>query len=133
MLTHTTSIMEDQRKAIRPAIATEREPISSHEKFQNEVLRPILKMQNELLIAIFRHFMKKRKVKMNGMPKEKRDAWIAHSLSKDNRLRGMLLGTVIGQFTLQEWEGYRQDEGEIRRRITNLLTERLQSQANRLV
>lgn len=125
--------MNDPRKAIRPEVITEKEPISAPEKFQNEVLRPIIKMQNDLLVAIFRHFMDKRKVKLNGMSVEKRADWIAHSLRKDNRLRGMMLGAVIGQFTIEEYERYLHDEGEIRRRITNLLSERLQDQAKRLI
>ena len=125
--------MEDHRKRIRPVIHTEREPVSSHEKFQNDVLRPIIKMQNDLLLAIFRHFMKKRKVRIDGMSKQERADWISHSISRDNRLRGMMLGAIVGQFTLEEWKQYQLIEGEARRRITNLLTERLQSQANLLV
>jgi len=125
--------MTDSRKTIRPEVLTEREPSSAPEKFQNEVLRPIIKMQNDLLLAIFRHFMRKRKVKLNGMSAEKRADWIAHSLSKDNRLRGMMLGAVIGQFTIDEYERYLHDEGENRRRIANLVVQRLQNQGNRLV
>lgn len=125
--------MEDPKKSIRPIILTDKEPTSGPEKFQNEVLRPILKLQNDLLLEIFRHFMHKRRVQLNGMSREKRAAWIAHSLSNDNRLRGLLLGAVIGQFTMEEWSQYLIDEGENRRRIANLLTQRLQDQAGQLV
>ncbi len=125
--------MDEQRKAIRPEIHTMVEPENPAEKFQNEVLRPIMKMQNDLIVAIFRHFLRKRKVPFNGKSIEERKQWIAHSLSKDNRLRGMLLGAIIGHFTLEEYTFYLEQEGEMRRRITNLLTERLRSQMKELL
>ena len=124
---------DDARKQIRPAITLEKEPATAAEKFQNETLRPILKMQNELLLAIYRHFLARRKVRLAAKSKQDRLDWIAHSLTKDNRLRGMMLGAVIGHFTTAEWEYYQANEGEMRRRITSLLTQRLQDQVELLV
>jgi len=125
--------MQNPKQAIRPTIITEREAQGEAEKFQNNVLRPILKMQNKLLLSIYKHYLQKRRVRYDGMSKEQRLEWIAHSLQKDNRLRGILLGTVIGHFTIEEWERYQADEAELKRRITNLMTQRLQSQAGELV
>lgn len=125
--------MQHPKQSIRPKIATEKEAVSDAEKFQNEVLRPILKMQNDLLLAIYQHYLQKRKVKYESMSKEQRLAWITQSLQKDSRLRGVLLGSTIGHFTLEEWEIYRQDEAELKRRIINLMTQRLQSQASYFV
>ena len=42
------------RTSIRPTLTFEKEAESEFEKFQNEVLRPILKLQNDLLIEIGR-------------------------------------------------------------------------------
>lgn len=125
--------MQDLKPSIRPTIDTAREAQSDAEKFQNEVLRPILKMQNDLLLAIFKHFLEKRKVKFAGMSNEQRLDWIAHSLRQDNRLRGILLGTVIGHFTLEEWAIFQSDESEFRKRITEMMTKRLQDQVGLLV
>ncbi len=125
--------MQDLRQTIRPEIITERAAQGEAEKFQNDVLRPILKMQNDLLLAVYKHYLRKRKVKYEGMSKEQRLAWIEQSLQKDNRLRGVLLGTVVGQFTLDEWHAYSADESELKRRIFNLMTQRLQSQAKLLL
>ncbi len=124
--------MECNKISIRPAIVTEKTAESAAEQFQNEVLRPILKLQNDLLLAIFKHFLVKRKVKFNGMSKEKRLEWIAHSLRQDNRLRGLLLGTVIGHFTIEEWNIFEKDEAEFRRRIFDMMTKRLQDQVETL-
>ena len=58
---------------------------------------------------------------------------IEQSVSKDNRLRGLLLGMVIGHFTEEEFQQFVDMEGEVRRRITNLITQRLQSQMKALL
>ena len=121
------------RVAIRPEITTEDTASSEAEQFQNRVLRPIIKMQNELILSIYKHFLAKRKVKFSGMSIEKRAQWIETSVTKDNRLRGILLGMVIGQFTENELGQFIEMEGEIRRRITNLITQRLQSQMKALL
>ncbi|MEN0006397.1 MAG: hypothetical protein AAF798_19750 [Bacteroidota bacterium] len=120
--------MNDQRKTIRPTIPTIMESPSAMEQFQNQCLRPILKLQNELLIAIVRHYLEKRKIDLAKMEETKKVQQLTHSISKDGRMRGLLFGAVVGQFTLEEWETYRTQEGECNRRITQLLTQRLVSQ-----
>jgi hypothetical protein len=102
------------------------------EQFQNNTLRPVLKMQNEHLIAFYRHFLEKRKVPFAQLSKEKRLLWIADSLSKDNRLRGLVIGMVAGHFSVENIPFYLQEESEINRRIINLATQRLQSQVELL-
>lgn len=123
----------DPRLGIRPEVPTEPSTESVAEEFQNATLRPILKMQNELLLQIYKHFLTKRKVKFQGMSLDQRSQWIANSVSKDNRLRGILLGMVMGQFTEAELAQFIEMESEIRRRITSLITQRLQSQMKALL
>lgn len=125
--------MQCNKTSIRPAIVTEKAAESVAEQFQNEVLRPILKLQNELLLAIVRHFLQERKVKFAGMSKQARLDWIAHSLRHDNRMRGLLLGTIIGHFTMEEWQIYQENEAEMRRRITEMMTKRVQDQVEGLL
>ncbi len=125
--------MTANRILIRPKVQVEKPAYTEMESFQNDVLRPILKMQNDLIVDIYHHFLLKRKVPFKGMSVEKRKDWIANSLSKDNRLRGILLGSIIGHFTQEEWQFFAKEEGEIRRRITSLITERLQSQMKKLL
>lgn len=125
--------MEKSRKNLRPQVATSKEALHPMEQFQNDVLRPILKMQNELILSIYRHFLHKRKVPFNGMTREKRADWIRSSMSKDNRLRGIMLGLVIGQFVEDELTFFLSHEGEVRRRITELIAQRLQTQVKALL
>lgn len=125
--------MTANRILIRPKVQVEKPAHTEMESFQNDTLRPILKMQNDLIVDIYHHFLLKRKVPFDGMSVDKRKTWIANSLSKDNRLRGILLGSVVGHFTKEEWEFYAQQEGEVRRRITSLITQRLQDQMKKLL
>ena len=98
---------------------------SPEEAFQNETLRPLLKQQDELLRAVFTHYLTKRKVRPEQLPAAKRFEKIKELVTRDNRLRGLLFGMVVGHFTKEEVAYYVDNESGINRRITNLLVERL--------
>ncbi|THH40493.1 hypothetical protein [Neolewinella litorea] len=100
---------------------------SSEEHFQNTALRPILKQQHELLTAVLQHYLVKRKVNPGQVSAARRFEKIKELVTRDNRLRGLLFGMVVGHFTSEELSYYLDHEGEINRRITNLLVERLRS------
>jgi len=113
---------------LRPNLDLAIDPNSPAEKFQNEVLRPILKFQNELLVALFAQYLRKRKTNFQSLSAEKQLEYIAKSVQQDRAFRNMLLGTVIGLFSESEWEKYIELEAELSRRIANLIIQRLQSQ-----
>ncbi len=117
----------------RPNITTAPTVPGSPEYFQNHTLRPILKQQNELLLDLFGHFLQKRKVDLVKLPRAHRRERIAQLLAKDNRLRGLLFGLVVGQFTSEELQIYLAQESMMNRRLTGLLTERLFSQLDHLL
>ena len=122
----------DPRLQLRPHIETQ--PTDHPEaSFLLQSLRPVLKLQIDLLLRITQHFLQKRKVKLAKMSPAQRDQQIQHSIGKDNRLRGLLFGCVLGQFTTAELDYYLANEGEINRRITQLLVQRLQTQMERLL
>jgi hypothetical protein len=122
----------DPRLAIRPQIESlpANNPV---EDFLHQTLRPVLKLQNELFLAITRHFFVKRKIRFAVMDIAQQKQQVQHSIGKDNRLRGLLFGIVVGQFTEEEIGFYLENEAEINRRITQLLVQRLQTQMERLV
>jgi len=97
------------------------------EKFQNDTLRPVMKLQHEHIVAVFARFLTKRKVKLDQLPAKQRWDKIKELVTRDNRLRGLLFGIAVGQFTTDEMELYLDNEGDANRRMTNLLTERLLS------
>ena len=122
----------DPRLQLRPIIETEA-VTQPDEQFLHQTLRPVLKLQNDLLLEITRHFLAKRKVKLSGKSPAQRNQQIQHSVAKDNRLRGLLFGCILGQFTTEELSFYLANESETNRRITHLLVQRLQTQMDRLL
>ena len=101
---------------------------SSDELFQNEVLRPILKLQNELFIASFLNNMSKNKIDFNSYSIEKKMATIENSIQKDIKFRNSLKGIIIGLFTIAEYSIYIQNSSSLNKRMMGMLIERLKSQ-----
>ena len=102
--------------------------ISSAEQFQNDTLRPILKAQNELLVALFRHYLQKRKIAFERFSPEDQLAHIEQIIRKDLQFRSLLLGTIVGHLSPAQYLIFLQDEEELNRRAINMLIRRLQSQ-----
>lgn len=118
--------MSEARLALRPQL--DLAPASApEESFQNETLRPIMKMQHDLLLAAFQLYLQKRKVRLEQVPAKQRFDKIKQIITRDNRLRGLLLGIAIGQFTKEEMDYFVANESSVNRRMTNLLVERLAS------
>ncbi|WP_026709078.1 hypothetical protein [Flavobacterium frigidarium] len=101
---------------------------SAEEQFQNEVLRPILKLQNELFIASFKSYIAKNKGDFANFTLEKKNAFVENSIQKDTKYRNTLKGFVVGLFTLQEYETYASNTSNLNKRIMSMLQERLKSQ-----
>jgi hypothetical protein len=101
---------------------------SSDELFQNEVLRPILKLQNDLFIASFLNYISKYKRDFYTKSVENKLAIIENSIQKDIKFRNSLKGMIIGLFTTDEYSLYIQNSSSLNKRMMNLLIERLKSQ-----
>lgn len=118
---------DQQLPTIRPDLSLDSTQSKPEEAFQNQTLRPILKMQHPLLAGLFSAYIHKRKDTYFLLSKAARLAWIAHSVRTDLRFRNLLVGTVIGHFTEKELAEYLANEPENLRRIVGLLVQRLQS------
>jgi hypothetical protein len=99
---------------------------SPEERFQNTCLRPILKFQNDLLLAVFKNYLALRKGKFYALSKPKRLTYIEHAIRKVLKFKNLLIGIVVGQFTVEEWGIYDAHERELRKRVTGLLVQRIQ-------
>jgi hypothetical protein len=118
---------EEQLLAIRPILAIETADSSEMEQFQSNTLRPILKFQHDLFVAVFRNYIAKRKNTFATLSKGQRLAYIADSIKEDFKFKNRLLGLVIGHFTAAEFAVFSDNEAELTRRLTTLLVQRLQS------
>ena len=102
--------------------------MSSQEFFQNNTLRPILKLQNNLILALFRHYVEKHKGVFYELSPERKMDYIESAIHKDMKFRNILKGLVLGQFTLEEYRAYSADSSAINKRILSMIKERLKSQ-----
>lgn len=113
--------------SIRPTVTTE--PTESvSESFQNATLRPILKLQHELFLEVFRSYLSKRKKVFNQMAVHDRASYIEHTLKTDPKFKQLLIGMVLGMFTADELNAYLTNENELNRRTVTMLIERLKSE-----
>ncbi|GGD09533.1 glyoxalase [Hyunsoonleella pacifica] len=114
-------------KGIRPEIlsATINDNMSSDERFQNLVLRPIIKFQNDLLIAVFKNYITKHKSVFYDLSIDKRMIYIENAIQKDMKLRNSMKGMIIGQFTVEEYEIYIQNSSALNKRMMNIVKQRL--------
>jgi hypothetical protein len=101
---------------------------STEESFQNEVLRPILKLQNDLFIASFINYVSKNKADFYSYTVEKKLSVIENAIQKDIKFRNALKGIIIGLFTLDEYAVYIKNSSNINKRMMSMLLERLKSQ-----
>jgi hypothetical protein len=114
---------------IRPEIPSARVTslISDDEYFQNTTLRPIIKLQNDLLVEVFKNYVRKHKNVFFDLSVEKRLDYIENAIHKDMKFRNSLKGMIIGQFTIQEYEVYTQNSSALNKRMMNIVKERLKS------
>ena len=104
------------------------EDSSAEERFQNQTLRPILKVQNELLLEVFINYAKVQKGVFFELSLSKKQLYIENALQKDVKFSNSLKGMIIGLFTIAEYKEYSLNTSNINKRIANLLMERFKSQ-----
>lgn len=97
------------------------------ERFQNETLRPIARLQRDLLLAIFRNYIKKHKNVFYELSLERRLDYIENAIHKDTKFRNSLKGVIIGQFTLKEFEEYSKNSSALNKRMMEIIKDRFKS------
>ena len=102
------------------------------EKFQNIVLRPILKFQNDLLLELFIFEFEKTKTKFDLINNEQKIKLIINNLKYNNKLKQILLGTIIGMFSNKNIAFYKTNYSKINKRIFSMLNDRLIDQLIKL-
>ena len=53
--------------------------------------------------------------------------YINHTIKTDNHFKNQLVGMVVGLFTLEELIIFKQNENELKRRISEMMIQRIQS------
>ena len=111
---------------IRPNIAsaTFDAETSEQEKFQNQVLRPVIKLQHEFLLVYFSQYLIKHKKDIKATDMATRIQTIEKVLQSDIPLRNVLIGSIVGLLTQAEVIKYYEYESELRNRIIKMITKR---------
>jgi hypothetical protein len=128
MITKMSKMNED-KASIRPAIKNtgSMENKNPAERFQNITLRPVIKLQHELLIAFFQNYLKKKKIDFSGLSELQKNEVISKAFKNDNLFKTEIRGLVIGHFTLEEYNTYQTIAVDSNKRIMAMIEQRLQS------
>ena len=121
--------------AIRPNIDAVDKSLKTKdiEAFQNNVLRPILKFQNDLLLQIFIDYANQYKGVFFKLSDHEKLSYIQQALSTNQRLRSLILGTIVGLFAVEDFGYYKLNSSALNKRIITMTIQRLQSQLDYLV
>ena len=112
---------------LRPEIPSAKvsENMSRDEQFQNKTLRPIAKLQNDLLIEVFKNYIKKHKNAFYSFSIDKKLNFVENAIQKDIKFRNSLKGIIIGQFSIEEYLVYVENSSDLNKRMMNIVKERM--------
>ena len=116
-------------KSILPIVNYDKSLDSNEiESFQNTVIRPILKFQNQLLNLLVLERVKNLNSRFNLLSNEEQEAFILSNVKKDIALRNQLIGIVLAFFTLEEFQVYSLYNKELSKRIVEMIVQRVLNQ-----
>jgi hypothetical protein len=121
--------MTIKRTDIRPIIeGLDLKTLNSiEEKFQNETLRPIIKMQHDLLVKFFSEYLLSKKCRFDNLIQIKQKAFIDAVFKKDSSFKSELKGIVLGHFTVIEFTIYCSNKSDFNKRILKMIQQRIVS------
>jgi len=131
MIKRGIGLMTD-KISIRPVIdgINRFENKSEQEQFQNDSLRPIIKLQHLLLVEYFKEYLLVKKCKFTDLSELKQLAFIKAAFLRDNSFKAELKGVIIGQFTVEEFSLYNKYKSDFNKRILTMIEQRILSVIN---
>lgn len=117
--------------ALRPLIPTETtDAHGTVGAFLHATLRPVLKLQNDLLLAVVADFVRDHHITLRPTDQHHQ---LTELLSRNTKLRYTVVGLISGQFTTNEYAFYRQHRAELNRRLLEMAQRRVLDQATAVV
>ena len=98
-----------------------------NELFQNEVLRPVLKMQHDITLKLFNVHIKNLGIIWNDLKKSKKTQCVENQLSKNIQFKNLIIGIVVGQFNELELDKYLINSRDYNKRILQMTIQRIVS------
>jgi hypothetical protein len=126
--------MKREQSQSRPEIPSIKitEEMSKEEHFQNNVLRPIIKMKHDLLIAHFINYVASKKVLWQELTDIRKIDFIEHSFNRDLSFRSEMRGLVISHFSMDEYDQYSKIARGSNKRINTIIKQRIISNLDTL-
>jgi hypothetical protein len=121
--------MHESKLEIRPKIPSIKTGLvtSVEERFQNDVLRPIIKLQHNLIVTYFDHYLKLKKKIISELHEAQIKDFIEQSFNRDIKLKGDFRALIIGLFTVEEFTLYLTMTTQINKRINSIIEERIKT------
>lgn len=94
------------------------------EDFQNRVLRPLIKMQSDLLIAHVNSKLESLSVHFSTLTKDEQTHYLTQLFMKDIAFKREVIGMILGHLTLEEYRTYTSLTKELNRRIIQIVLQR---------
>ena len=111
---------------IRPSINTENNTDSTEaESFQNKILRPILKLQHELLCYTFLNTPSVIKQNFILKHEDQKKKYIVECLKSNHKLKSQIVQSIVSLMTIEELAQYYSNKHEYQKRIISMATYRL--------
>jgi hypothetical protein len=115
--------MNKERPVLQDLI---KENMSAVELFQNQTLRPVIKMQHDLLVSAFKNYIAKRKIDFLSLTAQKQRSKTKAVFVKDINYKNLTLGMIIGAFSADEFSYYGANPSEYNKRIIQIVVQRMQ-------
>ncbi|MGY3088049.1 hypothetical protein ACVWYF_001082 [Hymenobacter sp. UYAg731] len=117
--------------ALRPVITTEAtEADGAVGAFLHATLRPVLKLQNHLLLALVADFVRDHHIILRPTDQHHQ---LTELVGRNTKLRYTVVGLITGVFTASEHAFYRQHRPELNRRLLEMAQRRVLDQAGAVV
>jgi len=107
--------------------------LSPIEYFQNKTLRPILKLQHDLIIAMTNQYLTKKKNVFYGLEFLKKEQYLTEQIIGDKQIRLELYGIIIGMMTTEEYAFYSTNISELKKRTRAMMLQRILSDMDSLI
>lgn len=112
--------------AMRPKLTIdENQDTSEIEKFQNNTLRPILKFQNDLLVALVNDAPHFARIQNRVSSADEYKSEVISFIKQQSALKNQIIGLIVGHFTLNEFSDYVINRNELNKRIVQMAGERV--------
>lgn len=112
---------------IRPKVIFNEIHSNPIQQFQDNTLRPILKLQHRKIISIYNNYLETHKINLKHCTAIEINNKIENSIQQNIALNSLLKGLIIALFTSDELLFWLSNKVEINKRIQQLIIKRIQN------